>query len=90
MQLSGHKIIGSLDHYNIASKDQQRKMSNMLNNAPVVNNDEATDIASNDDWIGSLFHGATIKDNVILILLSRFSSNLVKGGTSDMTRTKNN
>ena len=68
MQLSGHKNIESLDHfYNVASKDQQRKMSNILTNAPVVNNDDATDIASNNDWIGSLFHGATMKDNVINI-----------------------
>ena len=65
MQLPGHKNIESLNHYNVASKDKQRKMSNILNNAPVVNNDDATDIASNDDWIGSLFHDATIKDNII-------------------------
>ena len=71
MQLSGHKNIESLNHYNIASKDQQRKMSNILNNAPVINNDDATDIASNDDWIGSLFHGATIKDNIININITQ-------------------
>ena len=63
--------IESLNHYNVASKDQQRKMSNILNNVPAVNNDDATDIASNDDWVGSLFHGATIKDNVININITQ-------------------
>ena len=71
MQLSGHKNIESLNHYNVASKDQQRKMSNILNNVPVVNNDDATDIASNDDWIESLFHGAAIKDDVININITQ-------------------
>ena len=71
MQLSGHKNIESLNHYNVALKDQQRKMSNILNNAPVVNNEDATDIASNDDSIGSLFHGATIKDNIININITQ-------------------
>ena len=46
-------------------------MSNILNNVPAVNNDDATDIASNDDWVGSLFHGATIKDNVININITQ-------------------
>ena len=46
-------------------------MSNILNNAPVVDNDDATDIASNDDWVGSFFHGATIKDNVIKINITQ-------------------
>ena len=46
-------------------------MSNILTNAPVVNNDDATDIASNDDWMGSLFHGATIEDNVININITQ-------------------
>ena len=67
MQLSGHKTIESLNHYNVASKDQQRKMSNILNIAPVVNNDDATGLA----WIGSLSHGATIKDNVININITQ-------------------
>ena len=71
MQLSGHKNIESLNHYNVASKDQQRKMSNILNNAPVVNNDDATDIASNDDWVGSLFHGATFNDDLININITQ-------------------
>ena len=71
MQLSGHKNIESLNHYNTASKDQQRKMSNILNNAPVINNDDVTDIASNDDWVGSLFHGATFKDDVININITQ-------------------
>ena len=86
MQLSGHKNIESLNHYKIASKDQQRKMSNILNNAPTrdrsplrissANSSHSSthqvSLASKDDsTIASLFSGATLRDNVININITQ-------------------
>ena len=48
MQLSGHKNIESLNHYNVASKQQQRNMSNILNHAP----SSSISSASNDNGSG--------------------------------------
>ena len=42
MQLSGHKNIESLNHYNIASKAHQRNMSNILNNATPCSSKQQT------------------------------------------------
>ena len=128
VQLSGHKNIESLNHYHVASKDQQCHMSDILNqetnfniSPPAMPSNRVTcttensttaalsfqrppfqNLASRDrvnkvnnnnpyvsvsmpldrsplknmspstnDYVGSLFHGATIKDNVINITVNQ-------------------
>ena len=57
-----------------------RDRSPIRNSAPTVQHNINTssnevNFASKEDWIGSLFHGATIKDNVININITNKISN---------------
>ena len=57
-----------------------RDRSQIRNSAPTVQpnintSSNEVNFASKEDWIGSLFHGATIKDNVININITNKISN---------------
>ena len=74
MQLSGHKNIESLNHYNIASKDQQRKMSNILTNAPATT--DATDFTISPSFRSTKsVHNSTTINSAVLSVQHPFSMN---------------